>query len=165
MFGPTSSETRAPVPVRGRKTAGKPAVRFSPFASVPTRTEDADDTDLERAGEMLESDRPIQGAPTSPPANIQIDRARKDSLTARSPQANSVRSAVTARPMPEPGRTLPTGGVAGPLSSLPPNFRGTFPYRWVGVGIAVVATLLVALSWSECRRAPPGTSVTHSLGR
>jgi serine/threonine protein kinase len=157
MFGPAASGTRAPVPVPGRKTAGKPAVRFSPFASTPARTEDADDTDLESAGEMLESDRPMHGAPNPPPESAPDSRTQKDSLPASSPPSNYVRNAVTVPAKAGPRRKQQVVAV----SSIPPNFRTKVPYRWLAVGLAILATVLIALSWSNCQ-SPSDTSVTHS---
>jgi len=147
MFGPASSETRAPMPVPGRKAAGgKPAVRFSPFASLPT-TDEADDTDLDQASNMLQADRSIHGAPTARPPG------GPESKTQTSPR-NGSKPPVTGRGKPDSNQKLRARISVGIDSLYPPNFRDKFPLRWVVLAIAFLATLVIVLNWSGCQGSP-----------
>jgi len=158
MFGPASSETRAPVPVPGRKTAGKPAVRFTPFASLPSRGEDADDTDLEAGGEISDSDPPMRGVQATPSRPGQIGRTRNEEQPASRPNPGHRRTTSTIPARADPTKRSLTRQL---VSSIPPKFRDEFPYRRVAVLMVIAATLLIALSWSDCQRAPDN-SATHA---
>ena len=155
MFGPAASETRAPNPVPGRKTAGKPAVRFSPFASMPTKEEDAEDTDLERVGPVLPSSRSGSDAPDSRPDGM----ARRDEPSARrsSRGSRSVEKPKTNQPVGQPPQKT---NVTGLDTLNPPDFREKLPYGWLALGIAIATSLLIALSWSDCGDST-NTSLTH----
>ena len=161
MFGPASSETRAPMPVAGRKVGGgKPAVRFSPFASLP-RPADVDDTDLETASEMLHADKSIHGAPTVPPPSGPDGKTQKDSVSISRSGKNRPNEAATMPAKPEPN-TKPRARISVGIDSLyPPNFRNKLPLRWVVLALAFVATLLVVLNWSDCQSSPRN-AVTHT---
>ena len=147
MFGPASSETRAPMPVPGRKAAGgKPAVRFSPFASLPTSTDEADDTDLDQASSMLQADRSIHGAPTARPPG------GPETKTQTSPKNAINRPATVGKP---DSSQKPRSRISVGIDSLyPPNFRDKFPLRWVVLAIAFLATLVIVLNWSGCQDSP-----------
>jgi len=147
MFGPASSETRAPMPVPGRKAAGgKPAVRFSPFASLPTSTDEADDTDLDQASSMLQADRSIHGAPTARPPG------GPETKTQTSPKNAINRPATVGKP---DSSQKPRSRISVGIDSLyPPNFRDKFPLRWVVLAVAFLVTLIFVLNWSGCQGSP-----------
>jgi serine/threonine protein kinase len=135
MFGPAASETHAPIPVPGRKTASKPAVRFLPFASMPTK-DDADDTDLEQVAPIIATPTPPNDAPTVPPKAQPDSMAHRDDLPHRS-SSRGLRAAADQ------------------------NKGSQLPYGWLALGIAIAATILIALTWSNCG-ASPDDSVTHT---
>jgi hypothetical protein len=133
--------------VPGRKAAGgKPAVRFSPFASLPTSTDEADDTDLDQASSMLQADRSIHGAPTArPPGGL-------ENKTQASPKDAINHPATVAKPdSSQKSRSRISVGID---SLYPPNFRDKFPLRWVVLAVAFLVTLIFVLNWSGCQGSP-----------
>ncbi len=158
MFGPAASETRAPVPVPGRKTAGKPAVRFSPFASMPTK-EEAEDTDVENVSPTT------PGAPPND-ASARPPESRPDGSTYR--DERPPRGSHSDRAQAQAAVTIPAGGTnpragrsAGIASSIPPDFRAKLPFTWLTLGIFIAAALAITLSWSTCQQPPPDPASLH----
>jgi serine/threonine-protein kinase len=158
MFGPAASETRAPIAVPGRKTAGKPAVRFSPFASMPSK-EESEDTDVEQVDAMASpgamANDPSPGTPEGGP----------DSSTYR--DERPPRGSESDRAQARAAATIPAGGNKPQVrrsriaSSIPPNFRARLPFTWLTLGIFIAAALAIALSWSTCQQPPPDPASLH----
>jgi serine/threonine-protein kinase len=155
MFGPASSETRAPSAVVGRNTPGKPVVRFSPFASTPTG---ADTEEIALEPESLTT------AVAAPVSDDRSGSLGSDSRTLQSEVESQDSSQARARPSPL--TTIPAAGLVSrarknsKFGSLnPPDFREKLPYGWLALGL-VVAAVMIAFSWSDCNE-PAHSSVPH----
>ena len=164
MFGPAASETRAPIPVPGRKTAGKPAVRFSPFASMPSK--DTDDTDMERSSKVTQATSETSDSPSLPPESGPDGSTHRDELppTIRPMElydASLSTAASRAATIPAAGKLSRKRPEASIDSQNPPDFRPKLPFTWLALGIVIAATLAITLSWSTCQERPPDPASVH----
>jgi eukaryotic-like serine/threonine-protein kinase len=150
VFGPTADENRAPIPVQGRKSGEKPAVRFSPFASAPTSgRSEPDDTDINRENQSKETLRPSRLITNASTRDVSGTTLR-DEISSRTDP--SVKGAPASK---QPDESKSLGDISGiDMQALGMGSYGwadlKSPQTWLAIGIFVAVGLIIALNWSSC---------------
>lgn len=142
MFGPAESGTRAPVPVSGRKSSARPAVRISPFASTTVGEP------IQQGNDAKETVRPSRlGRP--PTAGAGQDGATLRDVT----QVSGSHSWAAPSSPSKGGMNAAARRDTGHKNHV--TLLGQRPpYTWLAIGILAAAALIVALVLFSCNVSP-----------